>query len=762
MRLNIVSSLLAQLKQRQVFKVGTIYAVSAWPLIQIADLAVPALGLPDSVMTMLLQIFLIGFPIVLVFAWLFNFTSAGIVRVQKTGTGDAEFETDAGQANVKTTIAVVGTLVIALLAVLTSQFLLTEKKLPLANNANVIPAPPPPLFTNNVIAKQKESIAILPFIAFSQDPADEFFADGMVEELLNLLAKIPGLQVSARTSSFAYKGVSNKTIVEIGEELGVDTILEGSIRKNDVTNQIRVTAQLIKVSTGEHLWSETFNREYRDIFQIQDDIAKAVVAKMKVTLLGDTSQQSIEDFVSETTSVNAMIAHSKGKDELEHRTVPSLTKALAHFEQAVREDNKYARAYVGIADANILLALYGNHPKKLAKENAQTALDQALKINPNLGAAYATLGLLFSWDKREEAEQHFKKAISLNDNYAMTFMWYGSLLQERGDEIQAHKLFERALKLNPKSPVAAYNVASGYYKQGNEKKAMELFSQIIANDPYYPSAYNLVGDILSNRGRLDEALNMYQRAVDIDGINKNAIRGLLVASMDMGDFAATDKWFDYIAQQEQLFTAQNVLLLRTRFYATKNNLPQALSTLEQVVSVGDEHGMSQYFSAEVAFFKGEYAQASTLFESVKDKVSKNKNAFYNLADGQAVIHLAYAYQQLEKLESTQQLLSGYLSYLQQTLNQQVSNPDYYFNLALVKALQKKDDEVFYYLQAAIDAGWVKTWQAEMEPAIASYKGQAQFMQMLGGVKAKLATMRQRVNNEESFLLADTESFEEFH
>jgi len=757
-----VSSLLAQLKQRQVFKVGTIYAVSAWPLIQIADLAVPALGLPDSVMTMLLQIFLIGFPIVLVFAWLFNFTSAGIVRVKTAGGEGDEFKTDAAQVNVKTTIAVVGTLVVALLAVLASQFLLTEKKLPLVNNESVVPIPPAPLLTNNVIANKKESIAILPFIAFSQDSADEFFADGMVEELLNLLAKTPGLQVAARTSSFAYKGVSNKTIVEIGEELGVDTILEGSIRKNDITNQIRVTAQLIKVSTGEHLWSETFDREYRDIFQIQDDIAKAVVAKMKVTLLGDTTQKSIESFVSETTSVNAMIAHSKGKGELEHRTVPSLTKALAHFEQAIREDSNYARAYVGIADANILLALYGNHSKTLAKENAQKALEQALKINPNLAAAYATSGLLLSWKDSEKAEQHFKKAISLNANYAMTFMWYGSLLQERGDDVQALKLFERALELNPKSPVVAYNVASGYYMQGNEKKAMELFSQIIANDPYYPSAYNLVGDILSNRGRLDEALNMYQRAVDIDSINKSAIRGLLTASMDMGDFTATDKWFDYVAQQKQLYSMQEISLLQVRFYAVKNELPQALSTLERVVQADEHHGMSQYFSAELAFYKGEYAQASTLFELVREKESKNKNAFYNLADGQAIIHLAYSYLQLEQLEISQQLISGYLAYLQQSLTQQVNNPDYYFNMALVKALQKSDDEVFYYLQAAIDAGWVKTWQAEMDPVIASYRGQAQFTQMLGGVKAKLATMRRRINNEESFLLAETESFEEFH
>ncbi len=747
-----MEKVLTQLKQRQVFKVATIYAVSAWPLIQVADLAVPALGLPDSVMTLLLKIFLIGFPITLIFAWLFNFTATGIVRA---GEQEEKF-TDSSQVNVHTTLVVVGTLIIALLVTLGSQFLINNSN---PSTQTVKEAPTIPIVNpefENAPVNQKESIAILPFIPFSQDPADEFFADGMVEELLNLLAKIPDLQVAARTSSFAYKDVSNKTIIQIGKELGVKTILEGSIRKNDVTNQIRITAQLINVETGEHLWSETFDREYRDIFQIQDDIARAVVNKMKVTLLGDNETSP---FIAETNSVDAMVAFGKGQQELAHRTVPSLTKALAHFEDATIADKEYARAYVGIADANILLALYGNIPKSIANKNAEKALEKALTIDTDLGAAYASLGLLWSSKDQLIAEQNFKKSIKLNPNYAMTYMWYGSLLQSQGSFAESHKLFERAFELDPKSPVAAFNVASGYYRIGNEEKAMELFTHIIGNDPYYPSAYNLVGDILSNRGRLDEAIGMYKRALDVDEINKHAMKGLLISTMDMGDFQGAQIWFDYIDEQPKLFSSDEVHLFKSRFYGAQKNFTQAISSLENVQS--SDEMTTKNINAEIAYFRQQYAQAVKLYES---NLTNNPQdmSFYIKADGQSALHLAYSYQQLEQFNKAKEFLEGYLEYLQQQKEYQSHNPVYYYKIAAIKTLEHKNDEAYYYLQAAIDAGWVSVWQAEIDPVFSTISDELQFTQMIGGVKAKLENMKQRINKEDNFLLAERESFEEFH
>ncbi|NQZ80357.1 MAG: tetratricopeptide repeat protein [Colwellia sp.] len=729
-----------KLKQRQVFKVATIYAVSAWPLIQIADLAVPALGLPDSVMTLLLKIFIIGFPISLIFAWLFNFTSKGIVRA----TDDAQNQ-QASQANVQTTIAVAGTLVLAVIITLASQLWRGELT-PVANQTD-IQIKPPAVPVLPVV--KKESIAILPFVPFSNDPDDEFFADGMVEELLNLLAKIPDLQVAARTSSFAYKGVSNKTIAEIGKELGVDTILEGSIRKNDVTNKIRVTAQLIKVSTGEHLWSETYDREYRDIFQIQDDIARAVVDKMKVTLLGI----STNEFVADTLNVDAMVAFGKGKAELAHRTAPSIAKALEYFKDAADFDENYARAYVGIADASILLALYSDLAVKDIHKEALSAIERALSLNPKLGAAYASKGLLVSYTDPKAAEEHFKKAIELSPNYAMTYMWYASLLREVGNLSEAQALNEKAFELDPKSPIAAYNVASGYYNQGNEAKAMEIFSQIIANDPYYPGAYNLVGDILTDNGRLDESVNMYQRAIDVDPINKHAVAGLINANIDMGNSEIANRWFAYSKEKGSLLSQTHISYLKSSFYASLGDWENSLNALKSIKFSGNKMGEKSLITAKIAYYQGKYSQAINAFEQVRANDKVNASYFYRLEDGRAALHLAYSYFQIEQPEDGKNVISSYLQVVANDKLKENNSYEYYYNMAMIRSIEENKDEAFYYLQGAIDAGWVRAWEAELEPIYAHLSSEKQFTQMMGGVKARLATMRNRIEDGDAFLLS---------
>jgi len=756
----------AQLKQRQIFKVATIYAVSTWPLIQIADLAVPALGLPDSVMTLLLKVFVIGFPISLVFAWLFNFTTDGIafaagdpkVNAKRDDSDKPKDEPDTTNVNVKTTLAVVSTLILAVLITLLSQFFVGSPTNNVFPQTSTVESPPiPPTLSGQEITPdtlstgEKEAIAILPFISFSSDPEDQFFADGMVEELLNLMAKVPDLQVAARTSSFAYKGVTNKTIAEMGQELGVDTILQGSIRKNDITNQIRITAQLIKVSSGENLWSETYDREYRDIFQIQDDIARAVVDKMKITLLGSQQESS---FIVGTNSVDAMVEYGKGQNELAHRTIPAIKKGLAHFENAIKADDNYARAYVGIANAHILKTLYSNVSDKEAKVAAQQALDKALEINPLLGEAHASQGLLLSYVDKEIAEKSFKRAIELTPNYAMTYMWYGSLVQSSGDVAGAHQLFEKAFELDPKSPIAAYNVASCYYKVGNESKAMELFSTIINNDPYYPGAYNLAGEVLYNRGRLDEAIPMYYRALELDSVNQMAVKGLLLANIDMGNVAHAQQWFDYLEKNPTLLSSSKIVFLKARLYAAQGEKQKAISFLEQVNFNEHYMEMNLIVKAEIAFYKQNYTQAINAYESLFSENNGMPKSFFYRAEGQAALHLAYSYLEVEQNAKANELLSSFEKHLLEGVSKKANNPSFYYKMASIKVLQKNNDEAFNYLQGAIDAGWVQAWRANYEPIFNTIRDNERFSKMIGGIEAKLANMRTRMTGQNDFLVAE--------
>ncbi|MFT7527745.1 MAG: TolB-like protein/Tfp pilus assembly protein PilF [Arenicella sp.] len=726
-----MENVLNQLKQRQIFKVATIYVVSAWPLIQIADIAVPALGLPDTVIPLLFKVFVIGFPISLIFAWLINFTSRGLVRAEPNSTD----EINAGSSyktNLRAFATVGASLVVALLLTLGSQLLVdapdTSGQLTTAASATQSLESQAPLNT-----KKRESIAVLPFDVFSDDPQDEFFVDGMVEELLNLLAKIPELKVADRTSSFSYRGVKDKNVIKIGKELGVDTLLEGSIRKDIATNRIRVTAQLINTSTGVHFWSEVYDREYRDIFQIQDEIANAVADKMEATLVGDKSEVK---FVAGTHNVDAMVEYGKGQKELSHRTASAIEKALQHFQQAAIKDTNYARAYVGISDATILLALYGSLPRLEAIATAQQALDTALQLDSELGSAHASQSLLLSESNKPElAEASFKRAIELNPNYAMAYMWYGSLLRKRGDRETAHSLFETAYELDPKSPVAAFNVAWGHYLNGAEDEAMQWFSNIVANDPYYPGAYLLVGDILRTRGRLDESIDMYQRALKVDSLNKSAVSGLLIAIMDLELYQGTDDWLAYLDQNPSILSANEKKFIQVRYFAAKGELEDAANLMRQIEFGPDEMKIGHYIEAEIAFYEQDYVSAAKHFEDLRASDTNNEQFFLYMSDGQAAIHLAYAYQRSEQANKASSLILEFDRYLQRGKQKKANKPHYYYNMALLHALRGNETESFNYLQGAIDAGWVQVWQAKLEPIFAEMATQARFGQMMGGINA---------------------------
>ena len=724
-----------QLKQRHLFQAATVYAVTAWPAIQIADLAVPALQLPDSVMTQLLVAFAAGFPIALIFAWLFNITTEGVKLASAEGLSKQEQARTTSRMN----IAISGSVLVMVSSVIMYQVLFGEHQ-QLAEQQDAPEVRPPGAMTQ----VNSKSIAVLPFVPFSQDIEDQYFADGMVEELLNVLARLDGLHVAARTSSFSYRNVTNKSIAEIGRELGVATILEGSVRKNDVTNTVRVTAQLINAVSGEHIWSETYDREYLDVFRIQDEIATAVGSKLKGTLLG---AEEMAELKSETRNVDAMIAYGKGTTELAHRTADSITKAIGFFEESIRLDPDYARAYVGVADGKLLLALYGDLSEEQARADAAEAIDRAMELDPKLAAAWASRGLMLSDTDPKEAERVLLRAIELNPNYAMAHMWYASLLDRRGDRLQAQEYYENAYQLDPKSPVAAYNVAWGFYQQGSEARAMEVFSNIIASDPYYPGAYTLVGYIVSDRGRLDEAIDMYQRALDVDPTNKSAAKGMIMAHIDLGDFEGAERWFAYVDEQQVGLPAAYLLKLRAMSLLAQGDLEGARGSLQQVLASEPTGKMSNDIRADLAYYDHNYSQAIIAYEVVRQEATAMEVPFVRYRDKTPAFHLAYSYQALGRRQEAEELIAALAAEVAAVNDRQKNRWGYYYDMARVMALKGRADDALVYLQGAIDAGWSRTWAARIEPYFEPLNEHPRFEQMVGGVKARLSNMRNRLQSD---------------
>jgi TolB-like protein len=332
-------SLFAELRRRNVFRVGVAYAAIGWLLIQVADVVFPLFGAPDWVLNILVVVLLLGLPAAVVFAWVFELTPEGVKR---------EKDVDRAASITRSTGRRLDRVIIVVLIIALGYFIWERQ----TRIEPMEPAAQPSVETDTPVeepAPGKRSIAVLPFVSMSADPENEYFADGLSEELLNQFAQIPDLQVPGRTSSFSFKG-KNEDLREIGATLDVAHVLEGSVRRQG--DRVRVTAQLIRVDDGFHLWSNTYDRTMDDVFAIQDDIASNVATALKI-VLDEESWQRMQH--AGVRNVDAFIEFQKGRElfDLAHgdsELMETLEKGLVHFDRAIELFPEFAAAYWAKSD----------------------------------------------------------------------------------------------------------------------------------------------------------------------------------------------------------------------------------------------------------------------------------------------------------------------------------------------------------------------------------------------------------------------------
>ena len=366
-------SLFAELKRRNVFRVGVAYAVVAWLLVQVADLLFPAFGAPDWALRIFVVVLGLGLPVALLFAWVFELTPEGVKREKDLDRS----ATTARSTGRKLNFVIIGALVLAL------GYFIWERQ------ARIEPmqpgAQPSPETSATVVAPgaSKRSIAVLPFVNMSADPENEYFADGLSEELLNQLAQIPDLQVAGRTSSFSFKG-KNEDLRAIGETLDVANLLEGSVRRQG--DKVRVTAQLIRVDDGFHLWSNSYDRTMDDVFVIQDDIASNVASALKIVLDEESWQRMQRAGVR---NVDAFVEFQKGRElfELAHRgseLMEYLRKGIVHFDRSIELVPGFAAAHWQKSDyyAHVILEpTSSNEERAVALRDLKEVLDNAYRLS---------------------------------------------------------------------------------------------------------------------------------------------------------------------------------------------------------------------------------------------------------------------------------------------------------------------------------------------------------------------------------------------
>jgi serine/threonine-protein kinase len=386
----------------------------------------------------------------------------------------------------------------------------------------------------------EKSIAVLPFANMSADPENEFFADGITEEILNALAQIPELRVAGRTSAFSFKG-KNVDLRVIGEQLNVRTVLEGSVRRSG--KRVRIAAQLIDVSNGYHLWSEKYDREIEDVFAVQDEIAVAIAERMRATVSQDRGAVLEQ---RSTDNIGAYEAYLKGRALL-YRRGAAVRQGMALMEQAIALDPSYGLAWAGLADSYTVLGYFSQLSAEEASSNARRCAIKALEVGPDLAEAHssrAMVSLLFDWDF-EAAERGFKRAMDLNPGYIQGVAWYyqhylgfacarwdeafeGLLALEKreplsayiaailsighsagGDPGEAMRWANRALELEPNAFLSLWAPQVAFYRQQNWSKAIEAGDIALQMSGRAPLALPTLALSLIENGQLEEARAVY-------------------------------------------------------------------------------------------------------------------------------------------------------------------------------------------------------------------------------------------------------------
>ena len=430
---------------------------------------------------------------------------------------------------------------------------------------------------------EKPAIAVLPFANMSADPENEFFADGLTEELLNVLAKIPELKVTGRTSSFAFKG-KNEDIRSIGSKLGVGTILEGSVRKSG--NRVRITAQLVKTSDGFHLWSDTYDRVIEDIFAVQDEIAAAVAAEMHVTLLGKSK-------VIEPTSPESYELTLKAQQLSYSWTVSTMNEAISLYEQAIKIDSENAKAWAGLGRVYFIQCAYGFDDHEKTYRNAKQAIMKAIEIDDQMAEAYEMLGWIrFSLEFHfDEAKTAFMKALELSPNNCRVVSGVGSFLSLVDELDEGMRLINLALELDPLNPETHLNFGKVYTTNGEYEKGLVAFNKALELSQGMAGIYTWISGVYYCLGKYEDSLKYAQ----LEESKGHQYQALAIAYHGLGMKKESD---EVIQSMLKLPNADAWAFQFAMIYGERNEVDEAFKWLERAYRDRDA-GLPQ---AKVAYY----------------------------------------------------------------------------------------------------------------------------------------------------------------
>jgi len=361
------------------------------------------------------------------------------------------------------------------------------------------------------LATEPVTVAVLPFVNLSSDPDSEFFADGITEEIINALVQIRSLRVVARTSAFSFKG-KQVDLRSVGATLNAGTLLEGSVRRSG--DRVRIVAQLINAADGYHVWSERYDGELQDIFQVQDEIARTIADRLKVTLGPEKAETLVR---SETKDLEAYQLYLKGRFHWNKRSADGLQKAIEYFQHAIGKDPSYAVAYAGLADAYNMISFRNVLAPHAVMPKAKAAATKALELDPNRAEPHVSLAYAsFTYDRDwPAAGRHFERAKALNPAYVMGHAFYPLYLSSRGRSEESLSVAKRALELDPAAAAVSHVLAVQLYLARLFDQSVQQCEQTLELEPNYEPAYAVLGQVYSLTGKYERAMVEFEKSLAV-------------------------------------------------------------------------------------------------------------------------------------------------------------------------------------------------------------------------------------------------------
>ncbi|NIL94338.1 MAG: hypothetical protein GTO71_07845 [Woeseiaceae bacterium] len=733
-------SLFSELKRRNVFRVGIAYLALAWLLIEVAGTVFPGFGIPEWAFRFVVILVALGFVPTLIFSWAYEITPEGLRREKEVVREESITHLTARRLDKLT----IGLIVVALAVIAVDRFWLNSRLMD-------APATSAEKVTESAAGSESEpdtsprSIAVLPFANRSAKPEDVYFVDGIHDDLLTYISQIGSIKTISRTSVMKYRDTT-QSIREIARELGVATVLEGGVQR--AGDQVRINVQLIDARTDDHLWSSIYDRQMTaaNIFTIQSEIAGSIAAALRATLTPE-AQQRIDSIPTE--NLEALEAYFLGRQSMVTRRLSDLANAAMRFEEAVSRDPNFALAFVGLADTYLLQAGYGGLRWEEGIAKSKAAAEQALKLDPGLGEAYAATAKRTSWEgDTEGAEIAFKQAIQLNPNYAPAYQWYGEMLADCCDRFsEALELSRKATELDPKSAIIVNDYAEVVESSGRFGEALAHYRQAVEIEPRFAHGYVRIADLLSARlGRVDEAILALHKSNSIEQDQWRVTQRLGLAYLDLGDLQQAEYWRDRTLAAAEYGVVPDLEVALHLYLGDKETaLEYARKDLES--SRNSLHSIRVIRDHELE--AGTPAAARARFETGFPELFDDNGLNIRGENREAAVDLAYLLMQTGERELAERLLEGSLAAEGSGLGDSAQGLGILETRIL--ALRGNKAAAIGALRQAFDDGWrSSSWYfLEHDPVLKPLHNEPEFQEVKAEIEVDMARQLARVREWEA-------------